>query len=243
MTTQPAFICSACRTPVTDLSAMSCAQCGVDFAKVGPTPIGPPGYGAWQAVVPQRSGWTTRRKAAAGLLILVGLAFVAVVGARIAPIAPAAGGPPDIETIGFGTGVDNCVLAGDATTFAAGVPVMLDATFSPALPVGDRATIRVFLNGTELDSLRGMFTPTVPTACISGSIGRTPLPAGHYRVEVDLPVVRPAPDTEAQAAPEPRRHPHDSGRTKRLTSSGRGSSATVAAQGMLREDLMERARR
>lgn len=34
MTTE--YVCSVCRTPVTDLAAMVCSNCGVDFTKVGP---------------------------------------------------------------------------------------------------------------------------------------------------------------------------------------------------------------
>jgi hypothetical protein len=33
------YVCSVCRTPVTDLSAMACTNCAVDFGKVGPATV------------------------------------------------------------------------------------------------------------------------------------------------------------------------------------------------------------
>ena len=38
MTMQPQYICSACRTPVSDLMAMSCPTCGADFTVLSPSP-------------------------------------------------------------------------------------------------------------------------------------------------------------------------------------------------------------
>ncbi len=51
------YVCSVCGTPVTDLSAMSCSNCGVDFSKIGPAPIRAPQSSPTGDALAAQSGW------------------------------------------------------------------------------------------------------------------------------------------------------------------------------------------
>ena len=100
MATQPAYVCSVCKMPVADTSVMACANCGVDFTKVGPMPVGPA-----LAPRPSRLG----RWIVIGLVIAFVLAAVGLVGlARLGNVTFFAGDytRPAPGVILFGHGLD-----------------------------------------------------------------------------------------------------------------------------------------
>ena len=81
------YVCSVCRTPVLDLGAMSCSNCGVDFAKVGPAPTaadlpsavapGPTAQSGWQLPPEFDPSWARRPWLRRHWRLSLGLALVA----------------------------------------------------------------------------------------------------------------------------------------------------------------------
>ena len=51
MTSQPQYICSACRTPVSDLLAFQCPTCGADLTAFGATRVAPAGNASLASTV------------------------------------------------------------------------------------------------------------------------------------------------------------------------------------------------
>ena len=91
---------------------------------------------------------------------------------------------PAIQSVGFGTGGSECRLTGTATSFSAGTPIRIVASFSPALPADSSVTIFWERDGTQLTSRREIVRLDEPADCIYST--HESLPAGHYRIEYQV---------------------------------------------------------
>ena len=143
MTTE--YVCSVCRTPVTDVSVTSCSNCHVDFTKVGPTPVVgdvpaavgptiatvPPDSGGWQRPSEQvgrpRGPWYRRHWRVVLMVILVPSAVVAVALSLVSAFGPGLRAASDIVGESGGRiSAANFATVNGATSFtvvlAAGVP-------------------------------------------------------------------------------------------------------------------------
>ncbi len=111
--TSPAYMCTACREPIMDSTLMVCPNCGVDFRKVGPTPVGPGAYAPPPAVPAAASPAMT-----AGFIgTLLGIGMLAI--GCFLPWASASAGIFTVEKSGLqGDGLIVLVLAALALTIA-----------------------------------------------------------------------------------------------------------------------------
>ena len=91
---------------------------------------------------------------------------------------------PSLESVGFGTGGSECTLTGTATSFSAGTPIRIVASFSPALPADSSVTIFWERDGTQLTSRREIVRLDESADCIYST--HESLPAGHYRIKYEL---------------------------------------------------------
>ena len=91
---------------------------------------------------------------------------------------------PSVQAVGFGTGGSACGLTGTATSFSAGTPIRIVASFSPALPADSSVTVFWERDGTQLTSRREIVRLDEPADCIFST--HESLPAGHYRIEYQV---------------------------------------------------------
>ncbi len=109
------------------------------------------------------------------------LSHLMVVALGLLLAACSSSGAPEIQSIGFGTGGSGCDLTDKASTFPAGVTVLLVATFSP-LP--SSVTITLTRDAALID---GPTTIKVDASlgCVNGRLPN--LEAGHYKIVVTVP--------------------------------------------------------
>jgi len=97
-------------------------------------------------------------------------------------VDPSGSSGPNNQSIGFGRGGSECELTDVARSFPHGVPVRFVMTFSPSLPAGGTAIVKLSKDGTELVDLRDTYTAQESTSCIHATL--PPLDVGHYRLEI-----------------------------------------------------------
>jgi hypothetical protein len=107
---------------------------------------------------------------------------------------------PNMQSIGFGRGGSECELTDVARTFPHGVPVRFVMTFSPSLPAGGTALIKMYKDGTELAYPSETYTAERSTSCIHATYPS--LDVGHYRLEVTVnPSMMPPASGEFDVTP------------------------------------------
>lgn len=87
-------------------------------------------------------------------------------------------------SMGLGTGGSGCDLAVNTSRFGSGDSIRMTAQFAPDLPAGTDVTVHLSRNGVEADGYPQTLKLDVATTCISGSVSRAPLPAGHYLIAI-----------------------------------------------------------
>jgi hypothetical protein len=113
---------------------------------------------------------------------------------------PSGSSGPTNQSIGFGRGGSECDLADQARTFPPGVPVRFVMTFSPSLPAGGTATMKLSKDGTELVDFRETYTAAGSTSCIHATYPS--LEVGHYRLEIAIsPSMMPPMGAEFDVTP------------------------------------------
>jgi hypothetical protein len=158
---------------------------------VPPAPPAPPVLPGAAWVGPSR-GWTPPgpERLGRGRLLLVGGVLVLVVLLAASPLVAmvildrSGTSGPNMQSIGFARGGSECDLTDQARTFPHGVPVRFVMTFSPSLPAGGTATMKLSKDGTELVDFRETYTAAGSTSCIHATYPS--LEVGHYRLEVTV---------------------------------------------------------
>ena len=117
---------------------------------------------------------------------LVVAVFLVVPLIAVAVLDNTGAGGSSIQTVEFGRAGSGCEVTRTADRFPPGTLIRAVAMFSPELQAGERVTISVYRDGTELVDWRDVVPVQEISDCVF--VGMTPIDPGRYRVEF-------APDT------------------------------------------------